>query len=71
MNGVNASGTKASPSHLLFDRAVHALEHPYDPASLDHFADEPECPRFGRRIHILLLRPYGEEVLEKPLCDEE
>ncbi len=58
------------PPHLLFDSAVHALEHPHNPAALDNFADEPESPRFGR-THTFLLRPNGEEVLEEPLCDKK
>lgn len=58
------------PPHLLFDSAIHALEHPDNPASFDDFADEPECPRLGP-THTLLLHRYGEEVLEEPFRDEE
>lgn len=58
------------PSHLLFDSAIHALEHPHNPATLDNFADEPKSPRFGR-TRAFLLRPDGEEVFQEPLCDEK
>ena len=57
-------------AHLLFDGAIHALENPHNPATLDHFADEPESPRFGC-THTFLLHPDGKEVLEEPLRDEE
>lgn len=60
----------ARVAHLLFDGTVHALEYPHNPAALDHFADKPESPPFGS-IHIFLLRPDGEEVLEEPLRDKE
>lgn len=58
------------PTHLLFDGAIHALEHPHNPATLDNFANESESPRFGR-TGAFLLRPDGEEVLQEPLCDEK
>lgn len=59
-------------AYLFFDRAVHALEHPHDPAALDDLADESKCPRLGRGyIHFFLLHTHGEEVLEKPFCDEQ
>ena len=59
-------------TYLFFDGAVHALEHPHDPAALDDLADEPKCPWLGRGCtHVFLLRANGEKVLEKPLCDEE
>ena len=65
----DASGTQATP-HLFFYSAVHALEHPNNPASLDDFTDEPERPWIGR-THALFLRSCGEEILEEPLCDKE
>lgn len=58
------------PSHLLFDGAIHALEDPHNPATLDDFADEPKRPRFGR-TRAFLLRPDGKEVFQEPLCDEK
>jgi hypothetical protein len=70
MNRVMQLAQKPMPPYLLFDSAVHALEHPDNQASFDDFADEPECPRLGR-THTLLLRRYGEEVLEEPFRDEE
>ena len=67
-----ATDIKKLAAYLVFDGAVHALEHPDDPAALDDLTDEPKCPRLGRGcIHCLLLRAHGEEVLEEPLCDKE
>jgi hypothetical protein len=57
-------------AYLLFNSAIHALENPHNPATLDHFADEPKCPWLGR-THTFLLRPDGEEILEEPLRDKE
>jgi hypothetical protein len=70
MNGVTKVAQSKITPHLLFDSAVHALEHPDNPAPFDDFADESKRPRFGR-THTLLLRPYGEEVLEEPFRDKE
>ena len=63
-------GWRKTQSHLLLDGAIHALEHPHNPATLDDFADESKSPRFGR-TRAFLLRPDGEEVFQEPLCDEK
>jgi hypothetical protein len=59
-------------AYLFLDGAIHALQHPYDPPTLDDLANEAKCPRLRRGCtHFFLLRANGEKVLEEPLCDKE